>query len=76
MFLAMLARDYMLDENRTYIAGLSAGGKTASRVSSAKPELFRGGVDIGGVIRCDRLWELVSKQYCVFNIDLNKPIMR
>lgn len=53
MFLAMLAprvlaRDYALDAERIYVAGFSGGGKTASRVSSAKPDTFRGGIYIGG----------------------------
>ena len=53
MFLAMLAprvlaRDYVLNAERIYVAGFSGGGKTASRVSSAKPEMFRGGIYIGG----------------------------
>lgn len=53
MFLAMLAprvlaREYVLDANRIYVAGFSGGGKTASRVSSAEPELFRGGIYIAG----------------------------
>ena len=53
MFLAMLAprvlaRDYVLDTERIYVAGFSGGGKTASRVSSAKPDIFRGGIYIAG----------------------------
>ena len=53
MFLAMLApkilaKDYALDEERIYVAGFSGGGKTASRVSSAKPDIFRGAIYIGG----------------------------
>jgi hypothetical protein len=53
MFLAMLApkvleRDYRLDPMRIYVAGFSGGGKAASRVSIASPELFRGGIYIAG----------------------------
>jgi hypothetical protein len=53
MFLAMLApkilaREYALDAERIYVAGFSGGGKTASRVSSAKPEVFRGAIFIAG----------------------------
>jgi len=53
MFLAMLApkvlaREYALDTNRIYVAGFSGGGKTASRVAVARPEVFRGGIYIGG----------------------------
>ncbi len=53
MFLAMLgprvlARFYTLDMSRIYIAGFSGGGKTANMVAAASPELFRGGIYIGG----------------------------
>ena len=53
MFLAMLAprvlaRDYELDEQRIYVAGFSGGGKAASRVAVAQPEVFRGGIYIAG----------------------------
>ena len=53
MFLAMLApkvlaREYALDSNRIYVAGFSGGGKTASRVAVARPEVFRGGIYIAG----------------------------
>ncbi len=53
IFLAMLApkvlaNDYVLDANRIYVAGFSGGGKTASRVSSARPETFRGAIYIAG----------------------------
>ncbi len=53
MFLAMLApkvlaNEYVLDASRVYVAGFSGGGKTASRVSSARPETFRGGIYIAG----------------------------
>ena len=53
MFLAMvapkvLARDYVLDTDRIYVAGFSGGGKTASRVAVARPEVFHGGIYIAG----------------------------
>jgi len=53
MLLAMLApkilaRDYALDPDRIYVAGFSGGGKTASRVAVARPEVFRGGIYIAG----------------------------
>lgn len=53
MFLAMLApeilaRDYLLDSDRIYVAGFSGGGKTASRVAAGRPEVFRGGIYIAG----------------------------
>jgi len=53
MFLAMLgpkilANEYVLDADRVYVAGFSGGGKTASRVAVARPEVFRGGIYIAG----------------------------
>jgi hypothetical protein len=53
MFLAMLApkilaNEYVLDADRIYVAGFSGGGKTASRVAVARPEVFRGGIYIAG----------------------------
>ena len=53
MFLAMLApkilaNEYALDADRIYVAGFSGGGKTASRVAVARPEIFRGGIYIAG----------------------------
>lgn len=53
MFLAMLApkilaREYALNSDRIYVAGFSGGGKTASRVATGRPEVFRGGIYIAG----------------------------
>lgn len=88
MFLAMLAprvlaRNYVLDPERIYVAGFSGGGKTASRVSSAKPELFRGGIYIGGAefwanMAPPRL-DLIRKNYHVFlsgTSDFNELLTR
>lgn len=89
MFLAMLAptvlaRYYEFDADRTYVAGFSGGGKVASRVSSAKPELFRGGIYIAGA----DMWgsatpppklDLITKNYHVFltgTRDFNERLTR
>lgn len=89
MFLAMLAprvlaRYYNLDANRIYVAGFSGGGKTASRVASAKPELFRGGIYIAGA----EMWgseapppklNVIRKNYHVFltgTNDFNEMLTR
>ncbi|HNP65946.1 MAG TPA: hypothetical protein PKH39_18605 [Woeseiaceae bacterium] len=53
MLLAMLAPKivaarYAVNVDRIYIAGFSGGGKTAGFVMAAKPDLFRGGIYIGG----------------------------
>jgi hypothetical protein len=53
MLLAMLApkilaRDYNLDSERICVSGFSGGGKMASHVSTVRPDVFRGGIHIGG----------------------------
>lgn len=58
MFLAMfgpmvLQRRYALDPGRIYIAGMSGGGKTASRVAALRPNIFKGGVFLSGALFWD-----------------------
>ncbi len=53
MFLAMfgpmvLQRDYALDATRIYIGGFGGGAKTAMRVASLRPNMFKGGLFISG----------------------------
>lgn len=53
MFLAMfgpmvLQRRYELDVDRIYVAGMSGGGKTASRVATLRPNMFKGGIFLSG----------------------------
>lgn len=59
MFLAMLAlrvaaSKYAVDEERIYLSGFSGGGKTAGRLMAANPQLFSGGIYIGGAEAWDR----------------------
>ena len=59
MFLAMLAPRiaasyYSVDTERLYLSGFSGGGKTAGRLMAANPDLFRGGIYIGGAETWDR----------------------
>lgn len=58
MFLAMfgpmvLQRRYALDAERVYIAGMSGGGKTASRVAALRPNMFKGGIFLSGAMFWD-----------------------
>ncbi|MDX1517578.1 MAG: hypothetical protein R3288_12100 [Woeseiaceae bacterium] len=58
MFLAMfgpmvLQRRYALDAERIYIAGISGGGKTASRVAALRPNMFKGGIFMSGALFWD-----------------------
>jgi len=45
-----LAREYALDASRIYIAGFSGGAHVATIVSVARPELFKGGLFMGGAV--------------------------
>ena len=89
MFLAMLAprivaARYAVDPDRIYIAGFSGGGKTAGFVMAAKPDLFRGGIYIGGA----EMWgandpppqlEIIRQNYHVFltgTEDFNERLTR
>lgn len=47
---AALGRSYAIDPERCYIAGFSGGGITATRIATAKPDLFKGGIYIGGTV--------------------------
>lgn len=58
MFLAMfgpmvLQRRYVLDAKRIYIAGMSGGGKAASRVAALRPNMFKGGIFLSGAMFWD-----------------------
>ena len=53
MFYAMLAprvvaTQYAVNLDRIYVSGFSGGGKTAGLIMAASPDLFRGGIYIGG----------------------------
>jgi pimeloyl-ACP methyl ester carboxylesterase len=56
MLKAMLATavleklNYVVAADRIYVAGLSGGGQTATRVMSARPEQFRGGIYMAGTV--------------------------
>ena len=89
MFLAMLApkvlaREYVLDSDRIYVAGFSGGGKTASRVAVARPEVFRGGIYIAGAeswgtITPPPKLDIVRQNYHVFltgTNDFNERLTR
>jgi predicted peptidase len=45
-----LARNYTLDPSRIYIGGFVGGGYVATMLATSKPELFRGGVFVGGAL--------------------------
>ena len=49
----VLARNYVLNPERVYISGFSGGGKTATKVASAKPGLFKGAVYMAGSVSWD-----------------------
>ena len=89
MFLAMLgpkvvATQYAIDLERVYVAGFSGGGKTAGLVMAANPDLFRGGIYIGGA----EVWgsneppprlDIIQQNYHVFltgTEDFNERLTR
>ena len=49
----MLAQQYALDPERVFIGGFSGGAQVAMILSTGKPELFRGGLFVGGAV----FWE-------------------
>jgi predicted peptidase len=51
---AFIDKNYEIDSNRIYIAGLSGGGRVASIVAPEYPTLFRGAIYICGVNDLDR----------------------
>ena len=56
MLKAMLATDvlqkldYVFAADRVYLAGMSGGGQTATRVMTARPEQFNGGIYMAGAV--------------------------
>lgn len=89
MFYAMLAPKvvatrYAVNVNRIYVSGFSGGGKTAGLVMAANPDLFRGGVYIGGA----EMWgtnnppprlDIIQNNYHVFMTgteDFNERLTR
>lgn len=51
--LPMLAKDYALDPARVYIGGFSGGGHVATILATGKPEMFKGGLFVGGTVSWD-----------------------
>lgn len=49
----MLAKTYSIDPRRVYIAGFSGGAHVAAILATSRPELFKGGLFMGGA----RFWE-------------------
>jgi len=46
----VLQRDYVVDLERCYIAGISSGGAMATLVTTARPEQFKGGLYVSGSV--------------------------
>jgi hypothetical protein len=78
MFAPMvLSRTHSFAPNRLYVAGMSGGSKTAIRVETAKPDVFKGGIYMAGSV----FWgddeppkiDLVRENYHAFIIGTNDP---
>lgn len=68
MGLALVQREFRIDPKRSYIAGMSGGGRVASRAITSLPQLFSGAVYIVGVdpwTTQDQalLTQLITKRY-------------
>ncbi len=46
----MLARTYRIDPRRVYVAGFSGGAHVAAILATTRPELFKGGLFMGGAM--------------------------
>ncbi len=44
-----LSKQYAVDKKRVYVTGFSGGGRTASRLGLAYPDVFTGGIYMGGM---------------------------
>jgi predicted peptidase len=49
----LLSKEYALDPARVYIGGFSGGSHVATILASGKPEMFKGGLFIGGTVAWD-----------------------
>lgn len=75
-----LRRSYVIDPERSYVAGFSGGGITATRIATAKPDLFKGGVYMGGTV----FWkdntppklDLVRENHHVFLVGTYDPALK
>jgi predicted peptidase len=71
----VVAKSYAINPERVYVAGLSGGGKTATRVATARPEIFKGGVYMAGTVFWDDnvppKIDLIRQNYHVFVIGSN-----
>ena len=50
----LLAKDYSLDPSRIYMGGFSDGAHVAAMVATGKPDVFKGGLFIGGALSWDQ----------------------
>jgi len=77
---AVLSRRYAIDPERCYVAGFSGGGMTATRIATAKPELFKGGIYMGGTV----FWnentppkiDLIKQNHHVFLVGTYDPAQK
>ena len=74
-----LARDYVLDPERLFIGGSSGGAQVAAILATSKPDLFKGGLFIGGALswkdRVPAAIDQVRKNRYVFMSGSNHPAL-
>lgn len=49
----MLSKEYALDPERIYVGGFSGGAHVATIVATGKPDMFKGGMFVGGTVSWD-----------------------
>ncbi len=76
----MLAQQYSLDPARIFIGGFSGGAPVAMILSTGKPELFRGGLFVGGAVFWDDnvppKLDQIKRNRFVFVAGSNDPALR
>lgn len=75
-----IARDYVLDPDRVYVGGNSGGAHVASVLATSKPQLFKGGLFVGGALfwkdREPAAIDLVRQNRYVFISGSRNPDLR
>jgi len=76
---ALLAKDYSLDPSRIYMGGFSDGAHVAAMVTTGKPDVFKGGLFVGGAVswgqKVPPSIDLIRQNRFVFIAGSNDPAL-
>ncbi len=76
----LLAKDYSLDPSRIYMGGFSDGAHVAAMVATGKPDVFKGGLFVGGAVSWDEKVppriDLIRQNRFVFLTGTNDPALK